>query len=344
MTTIDPTTAVGSDYLNAQVVPTPMGCGGMEYVGGDFSTHVKNNSMLYFSLAIAMTVLAFIMLVLVLSGKCVGVVKKTTSKYSNSFVPTSIIGGVKQSNFGNSPNWYMQDGCAGYNCQVDTSNGKSLSFGTVEDARRSNFDGAGPNPVAAAEAQRRAREEAVRRSQAELRRQENVNHAQAMRAAHAAQVAQGTPPGQVSNMVPHAGHVSHMTPHVAHMAPRRENMTAEDVAKIEQARAGYVAQLDNVSQRQVNVLAGCDVNTWDPMATEEAQVLGSIGTYRPITPGMSGFSRAVNDNIPLTDSQLEAIMQGGEPFTIGPAGIQDVDSISAQKRREMAMVPPRKFV
>lgn len=79
------------------------------------------------------------------------------------------------------------------------------------------------------------------------------------------------------------------------------------------------AELMN-SSRKSNMTASekaeCD-KPWDPYATEEAKVLAGVGSYRQASSGMAAFSRAINDNITLSDAQLEAIMQGGEPFSVG---------------------------
>ena len=71
---------------------------------------------------------------------------------------------------------------------------------------------------------------------------------------------------------------------------------------------------------------------WDPMASEEAKVLSNVGSYRQGSAGMGEFIRQVNDNTTLTDAQLEAIMQGGEPFSVSPLGTSDWDAISASQR------------
>jgi hypothetical protein len=79
---------------------------------------------------------------------------------------------------------------------------------------------------------------------------------------------------------------------------------------------------------------------WDPQATEEAKVLASVGSYRKASEGMGRFVQAVNDSTTLTDAQLEAIMQGGEPYTVSPMGIDDsrlfdrFDQLSAQQHAQ----------
>lgn len=241
--------------------------------------------------------------------------KNVVSTYTNSFVPKAMVGGVKQSNFGNSPNWFMQDGCAGYNCQVDSNSGKSLNFGVSNFGNKSNYQCQQHMVANQSEAQKRAIDDAIRRFQEENAR---------------------VTPMPVSQMTPHP---------ISRMTAQPPQMSNEEARKKEEAARQYIAsrQLDEVSGRQVRTLAGCDT-PWDPMAGEEAKVLGAMGVYRQATPGMSSFNRALNDNIPLTDSQLEAIMQGGEPYIVAPAGMNDADALSAQQRREQAMVPPRNFV
>lgn len=267
----------------------------------------RNSNTLFWVATISVAIL-ILLLILMMFGRL------HLGRCSSSFVPTSIVG--SRSNFGNYPNWYMQDGCAGYNCSVDTSSGRSLGFGVSGfEQKKSNF---GPLPgvrqksqmVPSNEAQRRAAEELLRKSKMEAERQEAQAKQEHMR-------------------------------HRSHMEPRREHLTQQEE---QQRAAAYAAArtYDEVGARQNRVLATCE-NAWDPMATEEAKVLGAVGVYKANTPGMSSFSRAVNDNVPLTDAQLEAIMQGGEPYTVAPAGINDMDMLSAQQRQEQSMVPPRRF-
>jgi hypothetical protein len=286
-------------------------CGGTDNaVGGlDINTFVTNNPKTVFWVMAVSVAIIVLMLLLMLFGR-LHLGECASSKYTSTFTPQSLVGGSpavsKQNNFGNNPNWYMQDGCAGYNCSVDTASGRSLGFGLSPfDQKKSNF---GPLPgvrqhmVASSETQRKAAEELLRRQQnMESLKKDTMN-------------------------------------------PKREHMTPEEQkAEEERARAYLAARnLDEIKARQARVLSTCE-NPWDPMATEEAKVLGSVGVYKQVTPGMSSFGKALNDNTPLTDSQLEAIMQGGEPYTIAPAGINDVDELAAQQRQQQVMIPPKKF-
>lgn len=57
---------------------------------------------------------------------------------------------------------------------------------------------------------------------------------------------------------------------------------------------------------------------WDPLATEEARVLASVGTYSHAN-AMKPFYQTINPNSSsstLTDAQLEAIMQGQDSFYV----------------------------
>lgn len=327
MTTIDqgsmPTDSTSTGTVSA---PVATGCG-LDISGGalgDVETFAKENSSILFWTSVILGSLVILLIFMMLFGYVhFGTV--TTSTYTSTFVPKAIVGGTKQ-NFGNYPNWYMQDGCAGYNCQVDTSSGRSLGFGVSDfHAQKSNF---GPSPshrqhlTVQSDAQRQANEEILRRSQLEAaRHQEMIAYANKQAALQAEQLKKESMVGDSKNK-------------------------EEEDKKREQAAREYIAArtLDEVGGRQARTLSGCHIPSWDPMATEEARVLGAVGAYRTHTPAMSSFSRAVNDNIPLTDAQLEAIMQGGEPYTIAPAGIQDLDALSAQQRSEVAMMPPRRYV
>ena len=285
------------------------------YEGGGVGDFIKTHKIAVM-IAAGVTVVVIILIILV----AVGWSRKPTSATSTSkFVPTSLVGQkTQQSNFGNYPNWYMQDGCAGYNCNVDTGSGKSLGFGI------SNFQQNKSNLATSPEAQRQAAEELLKKQQ----------HMEAHRQEHMRQQ--------------HAAHQEHMrqqhAAHQEHMRQRREHMTAEEIRQQEEQMKSYAAARtnDEVGTRQARVLSACN-NPWDPMATEEAKVLGAVGTFKQNTPGMSSFNRAVNENIPLTDAQLEAIMQGGEPYTIAPAGTHDIDELAAQQRQQQIMNPTRKY-
>lgn len=312
MATTDQVITSLNETPETQGAPTLTGCGDVDVSGGlDIDAFANKNSKMLFWVSAGLGAVMIIMLLLLFMGR-LHFGKSTTSSYTSSFTPKTIIG--QKSNYGNYPNWYMQDGCAGYNCSVDTNSGRSLGFGmsNFDPAKKSHF---GPLPgvrskFASPEAQRAAAE-ALLKSNMEAKRQENLR-------------------------LPHQ---------ISHMEPRREHMTAEEAKKQEEAARAYIAArtLDEVGSRQANVLAGCN-NPWDPMATEEAKVLGAVGVFKPTTPGMSSFSRAINDNVPLTDAQLEAIMQGGEPMEVGPAGFNDMEQLAAQQRREQVMNPARRFV
>lgn len=295
----------------SETLPTAESHGCNEVAGGvDIKQFINTNGMMVFWAAVLSVGILILIFILWTIGR-VQFGKTVTSSYSSSFTPTTMIGG--RSNYGNSPNWYMQDGCAGYNCSVDTGSSKSLGFGISNfNDTKSNF---GPLPgtrqsnmVTTSEAQRRAAEEILRKNRMEANKHENL--------------------------------VPTREPMVHH----RDNLTAEEAQiQAERAKAFLAAQADEVSNRQARTISGCD-SAWDPMATEEAKVLGAVGVYKANTPGMSSFSKAINDNMPLTDAQLEAIMQGGEPF-VGPAGFHDADQLAAQQRsnEQRTMAPLRRF-
>lgn len=220
-----------------------------------------------------------LVLIILIIGVLTGYIKisigkqATTSTYTSSLTPNKVVKKTNQSKFGNHPNWYMQDGCAGYNCSTDISNNRSLGFGIRDNQRKTRFNN---NPSTM-----------------------NVNDLQSFRNAQ-----------RIVNEFNTNSRVG-----------TREHMTNE---------------------QQSAVLADCD-SPWDPMATEEAKVLNNLGVYKGNSPSMASFSRAVNDNIPLTDAQLELIMQGGEPYVVAPMGIRNSELMAAQARRETTMTPARAF-
>lgn len=300
----------------------PQDCEGGDIFGGeDIKTHATNNATIYFGATIVLGIIVVVMIFLMLFGK-LHFGSNTTSKYSSTFVPQGIIG-RNQSNFGNYPNWYMQDGCAGYNCNVDTDSGRSLGFGISNfDPKKSNF-----GPLPGVRQHMSVSTEAQRKAVSDLLQKSNMT-------------------GCHNSGCPAAKHEHMRLPHqISHMANKREHMTADEQKAQDAAMNAYQAarSLDEVGARQNRVLAGC-ANAWDPMATEEAKVLGSVGVFKQATPGMSSFSKAINDNLPLTDAQLEAIMQGGEPYTIAPAGLNDSETLAAQQRQQQIMTPHRSYV
>ena len=328
MATTAQVTASLSEPTETQVASAPTGCGTDVSGGVDVNTFASQNAKVLFWVSVALGGVMVLLILLLLFGR-LHFGKTTTSTYTSTFAPKAILG-ANQSNFGNYPNWYMQDGCAGYNCSVDTNSGRSLGFGVSDfESKKSNF---GPLPgvrqhMVSGEDQRKAAADLLKISNLE-NRQEHLRH-------HTSHL---TPQKQEHLRLPHQHGISHMT-------GNREHMTAEEQRAQENAARAYLAArtLDEVGGRQARVLAGCN-NAWDPMATEEAKVLGAIGVFKPNTPGSSGFARAVNDNVPLTDAQLEAIMQGGEPYTIAPAGVQDTAQLEAQQRQQQAMGVPRPMV
>lgn len=326
MDTTDQVITTLGETSGTQFAPTPTGCGGSNVSGGlDIDAFASKNAKMFFWATVIMGGVMVLLILLLLFGR-LHFGKTTTSTYASSFTPKAVIGGSR-SNFGNYPNWYMQDGCAGYNCSVDTSSGRSLGFGVsdFETNKKNNF---APLPgvrsrFATPEAQRAAAAALLKSNMdankqrehlvAEQRRQENLR-------------------------LPRQNVVSHMA--------NKENMTPAEAKAQEDAARAYIAArtLSEVGGRQAQVLAGCN-NSWDPMATEEAKVLGAVGVFKPNTPGMSSFSKAINDNVPLTDAQLEAIMQGGEPMQVGPVGFNQFEQLAAQTRtQETQMAAPRRFV
>lgn len=317
-----------SEPTETQVSSAPTGCGTDVSGGVDINAFASQNASILFWVSVSLGGIMVLLVLLLLFGR-LHFGKTTTSTYTSTFAPTSMLG-AKQG-FGNYPNWYMQDGCAGYNCSVDTNSGRSLGFGVSDfESKKSNF---GPLPgvrqhmAVSGEDQRKAAADMLNISNLERNRPEhmcNVSHLAAQK--------------QENLRLPRQHGVSHMT-------TKREHMTPEETKAQENAARAYIAArtFDEVGGRQARVLAGCN-NSWDPMATEEAKVLGAIGVFKPNTPGSSGFARAVNDNVPLTDAQLEAIMQGGEPYVIGPVGTMDQEQLGAQQRQQQIMTPPRPFV
>jgi len=366
-TTEQVNTTVSEPVANTVITPVT-GCG--DDVSGGFNINefsVRNGPMLFwvsviFGLIILLVIILFIIGTIEFAKDPV---VSVTGASGSKFVPKQMLG---QSNFGNYPNWYMQDGCAGYNCSVDTGSGKSLGFGVSDfDNKKSQFGplpGVRQNMAVGSDQQKQAAADLLAKSNmAAQQRQEHLltHHRQFM--TPSPQPQPQVPPPQVhpqpqiptnSNLYPqpvNQPQVDHMRlpkqQVVSHMAPRQEKMDAAaptDANANEQAARAYIAArtLDEVGGRQARTLAGCN-NPWDPMATEEAKVLGAVGVFKPNTPGMSSFSRAINDNIPLTDAQLEAIMQGGEPYTIAPVSTHDQDALAAQRRQQTIMDPQRSF-
>jgi hypothetical protein len=85
------------------------------------------------------------------------------------------------------------------------------------------------------------------------------------------------------------------------------------------AAAAAAARAEREARQKMyedQVMRTC-ADPWDPMATEEARVLSSVGSYSNAA-GLGAFNKAINTNCTatLTDAQLEAIMQGKDSFNV----------------------------
>lgn len=212
--------------------------------------------------------------------------KSTVSSYSSSFVtPPKDPPQPTTSRFGNNPNWRMQAGDAGYGAGIDIpGSGRGLGF--------EGFNG-------------------------------NCPIHEGMR-----------PRPGVSNFVEH--NTVHPRPGVSNMEPQphpavlqqqqirrqQENLEQQRVAEADaKARAqAELAKQEREARRaayEAQNMESCNAK-WDPMAIEEARVLTSVGSYQQRSPAMGTFNSVINpkSNVTLTDAQLEAIMQGGEPFSV----------------------------
>jgi hypothetical protein len=141
-----------------------------------------------------------------------------------------------------------------------------------------------------------------------------------------------------SNLVPRPQHRSNMVQpyRLSSMSNKDRYQVDNNDALAAASRAAQQQRVDtinaDVSSNQAQVLSTCG-DPWNNMATEEAKVLGSIGVYKQSTPGMAGFARTVNDKVTLTDAQLEAIMQGQEPFD--PRFMPRVDAVLGNINNQM---------
>ena len=98
---------------------------------------------------------------------------------------------------------------------------------------------------------------------------------------------------------------------------KKDHLDNNDAAAAATAAAAARAERDARQKMFEDQSMKTCADPWDPMATEEAQVLASVGTYARPT-GLGSFNRTVNPNCTatLTDAQLEAIMQGQDSFSV----------------------------
>lgn len=226
--------------------------------------------------------------------------KSTVSSYSSSFItPTGT------SKFGNNSNWRMTNGDAGYGSSVDIAEAdRGLGFYTGPECpvHKSGYTDHLTN------------------------KNHFVDHAT---------IRPGPGVGRfVDHAVPRPG-VGHFVDHavannttnntaVKQFAMRnpsigKSHLDNPDPAAVAAAQAA-TAQQERVARQKAyeeQNMSTCNEG-WDPLASEEARVLASVGTYRQASAAMGTFNKVLNDNCnaTLTDAQLEAIMQGGEPFSV----------------------------
>lgn len=308
----------------AAVTPTT-GCGEYEVTGGvNIDEIASKNAKVFFFISIAFAIVVIILIILLVTKRMrLGKAPSGCSSFSSNMRPSPFV-----ERYGNSPNWRYGGESAGGSNDLGNANNTDLGFGVsrFQSNLANKQEKFNQPPQLVTHEQIEAANKIV---EASISKMMNKEHALGSRPIHRPQesrtIARFAPehfgPLPRSNFQECYVHSPH--PQKSHMVvpqPRQshfqENMTAEEQKAQEAAARAYIAArtLDEIGSRQAQVLSGCS-NGWDPMATEEAKVLGSIGVYRQASPGMSGFVKNVNDNVPLTDAQLEAIMQGGEPFT-----------------------------
>lgn len=244
--------------------------------GGAFAEKINNKGMIFFGISIVLLIIVIVFIVLLSIGKL-------------SFAKSSMVSsfGGKENAIGNNPNWNMGGFDSGAGGSLDDGTGNCLNWGAGCKSRMMPM----PNARSHMNPGNRLRfAPAPRKSN--FREHLDNNDPAAVAAAAAA----GMP-------------IDTTTLSVNAPPSTDPNVVAAQNA----ATQAYLQSTNQVVANQNQVLASCS-SPWDTKATEEAQVLNSIGVYRSPTPGMSGFIRTINGNTTLTDSQLETIMQGGEPF------------------------------
>lgn len=225
--------------------------------------------------------------------------KSTVSTYSSSFVnpPSSTF----TSRFGNNPNWRMTSGDAGYGSSIDIPGSeRSLGF-NIDSECPVHKNGYSAKPKAGVN--------------------NFVDHA---------------------TIAPRPGigqHIDHATinrqNNAEHLNQRyKSNLDNPDEAR-KQAEMARLEREVRQKQYEEQQMTSCGQN-WDPLATEEARVLSSVGSYRQASAGMGTFNKVINENCnaTLSDAQLEAIMQGGEPFTV-----DRFDQLPTQNRPSVTQKP-----
>lgn len=97
--------------------------------------------------------------------------------------------------------------------------------------------------------------------------------------------------------------------------PKLDHLDSSNPAEVAAAAAAARAEREARQKMYESQVMKTCADPWDPMATEEARVLASVGTYRHAA-GLGPFNKAINTNCSatLTDAQLEAIMQGQDSF------------------------------
>lgn len=284
--------------------------GGDEYYGGSELERWANarGVFLFWIAAISVTITVLIFLLWTMGNVQFG--RSVVSYYASSVSPSGM-DRLQKSRFGNNPNWRMGFGDAGYGSSVDIPGTEmSLGFNTEADC-----------PVHGAT------------NVSTYRNKSNfVDHMTPLpgkgKSKFGVSVAAGRPglPSRFSNGV------DHLDP----------NNPAEVAAAAAAARAEREARQKLYEDQMIKTCS----DPWDPMATEEARVLSSVGTYRSAA-GLGPFNRAINTNCTatLTDAQLEAIMQGQDSFTVEHlSGQMSSGRLSDDAQRKQSMILDRTTV
>jgi hypothetical protein len=230
--------------------------------------------------------------------------KTTVSSYSSSFI-TPI---PKTNNYipGNHPNWRMTAGDAGFGSGIDIPGaGKSLGFDSFNNNKCPHQDNMRQQqPGVSNFADSRVQELRRQQEYMEQARRQHEHMEQARRQQEHMEQARR----QQENMEQARRQQENME------QARRVEIEAKAKAQAELAKREREARQ---SAYESQYLQSCE-DKWDPMAIEEAKALTTVGSYQQRSPGMGTFNSVINpkSNVVLTDAQLEAIMQGGEPFTV----------------------------
>jgi hypothetical protein len=265
----------------------------------DYTVWAKSNGIMTFWVSVISVSINIILLLLIIMGYYTWGKSTTSSTYSSSFDPKYR---SKFSVNGNLPNWRMGAGDAGMGSTVDIpGSGSSLGFDLGEECpiHKSNYVKSPMRPTPRPGVS-------------------NFNPAPGVNS-----VVTPSPRQGVSNFGSTAD-ARRIANERMHNKSNMENPSVEERQAMEnkarqEAEIARAEREARVKKYEEDVMRSCN-DKWDPMASEEAKVLASVGSYRNAYAGMGTFNKVIaeNCNSTLSDAQLEAIMQGGEPFSVSP--------------------------